>query len=109
YINFFFLFNANSGIIMRLLRVVIIMRSHKIVCPECGSNSTTKKTVRKHPHLSDMYCACNNVECGHTFVMNMTFSHTLSPSALTGEKAVKTMIDMMTPEQKTMIKELLQN
>ncbi|EEC6847704.1 transcriptional regulator, partial [Salmonella enterica] len=61
----------------------------------------------KHPHLSDVYCACNNVECGHTFVVNMTFSHTLSPSALTGDKAVKTMIDMITPKQKAMIKELL--
>ncbi|EAX8472486.1 transcriptional regulator [Salmonella enterica] len=83
------------------------MRSPKIICPECESNSVIKKTVRKHPQFSDVYCACNNVECGHTFVVNMTFSHTLSPSALTGDKAVKTMIDMITPKQKAMIKELL--
>jgi hypothetical protein len=25
---------------------------------------------------------CKNVECGHTFVVVMQFSHTLSPSAL---------------------------
>lgn len=87
--------------------MMIIMRSPKIICPECESNSVIKKTVRKHPHLSDVYCECNNVECGHTFVVNMTFSHTLSPSALTGDKAVKTMIDMITPKQKAMIKELL--
>lgn len=87
--------------------MMIIMRSPKVICPECESNSVIKKTVRKHPHLSDVYCACNNVECGHTFVVNMTFSHTLSPSALTGDKAVKTMIDMITPKQKAMIKELL--
>ncbi|EAX4645221.1 transcriptional regulator, partial [Salmonella enterica] len=54
-----------------------------------------------------IYCACNNVECGHTFVVNMTFSHTLSPSALTGAKAVKTMIDMMTPDQKRAALDLL--
>ncbi|EAY1735605.1 transcriptional regulator, partial [Salmonella enterica] len=71
------------------------------------SNSVIKKTVRKHPQLSDIYCACNNVECGHTFVVNMTFSHTLSPSALTGAKAVKTMIDMMTPDQKRAALDLL--
>ncbi|EEZ6654352.1 ogr/Delta-like zinc finger family protein [Escherichia coli] len=76
------------------------MRSPKIICPECNSNSTIKKTVRKHPHLSDVYCACNNVECGHTFVVNMTFSHTLSPSALSSDRAIKTLIDMMSPEQK---------
>ncbi|EEJ6105145.1 ogr/Delta-like zinc finger family protein, partial [Salmonella enterica] len=73
----------------------------------CESNSVIKKTVRKHPQLSDIYCACNNVECGHTFVVNMTFSHTLSPSALTGAKAVKTMIDMMTPDQKRAALDLL--
>ena len=76
------------------------LRSPKIICPECNSNSTIKKTVRKHPHLSDVYCACNNVECGHTFVVNMTFSHTLSPSALSSDRAIKTLIDMMSPEQK---------
>lgn len=84
------------------------MRSPKIICLECESNSVIKKTVRKHPQLSDIYCACNNVECGHTFVVNMTFSHTLSPSALTGAKAVKTMIDMMTPDQKRAALDLLQ-
>ncbi|EEU9488946.1 transcriptional regulator [Escherichia coli] len=76
------------------------MRSPKIICPECNGNSTIKKTVRKHPHLSDVYCACNNVECGHTFVVNITFSHTLSPSALSSDRAIKTLIDMMSPEQK---------
>lgn len=99
--------DANSDIIIRLCRMVIIMRSPKIICPECESNSVIKKTVRKHPQLSDVYCACNNVECGHTFVVNMTFSHTLSPSALTGEKVVKAMLDMMTPEQRAVAKELL--
>ena len=88
--------------------MVVIMRSPKIICPECESNSVIKKTVRKHPQLSDIYCACNNVECGHTFVVNMTLSHTLSPSALTGAKAVKTMIDMMTPDQKRAALDLLQ-
>ncbi|EDW6361843.1 ogr/Delta-like zinc finger family protein, partial [Salmonella enterica subsp. enterica] len=84
------------------------LRSPKIICPECNSNSTIKKTVRKHPHLSDVYCACNNVECGHTFVVNMTFSHTLSPSALTSDKAIRTLIDLMSPGQRQIALNLLQ-
>ncbi|EAB5655717.1 ogr/Delta-like zinc finger family protein [Salmonella enterica subsp. enterica serovar Durham] len=84
------------------------MRSPKIICPECNSNSTIKKTVRKHPHLSDVYCACNNVECGHTFVVNMTFSHTLSPSALSSDRAIKTLIDLMSPGQRQIALNLLQ-
>ncbi|EDT6692633.1 ogr/Delta-like zinc finger family protein [Salmonella enterica subsp. enterica] len=86
----------------------IKLRSPKIICPECNSNSTIKKTVRKHPHLSDVYCACNNVECGHTFVVNMTFSHTLSPSAITSDRAIKTLIDMMSPGQRQIALNLLQ-
>lgn len=84
------------------------LRSPKIICPECNSNSTIKKTVRKHPHLSDVYCACNNVECGHTFVVNMTFSHTLSPSALTSDRAIRTLIDLMSPGQRQIALNLLQ-
>lgn len=76
------------------------LRSPKIICPECNGNSTIKKTVRKHPHLSDVYCACNNVECGHTFVVNMTFSHTLSPSALRSNKVIKLVIEQLSRQQK---------
>ncbi len=57
------------------------MRVLKIECPECGSKAVIRKTNRKHREIADIYCACADVECGHTFVMNLTFSHTLSPSA----------------------------
>lgn len=41
------------------------------------------KTIRKHKMFADVYCTCSNPECGHRFVANVTFSHTLCPSALT--------------------------
>ncbi|WP_245759503.1 ogr/Delta-like zinc finger family protein, partial [Yersinia ruckeri] len=53
--------------------------------------------------------ACNDVECGHTFVMNVTFSHTISPSAKTGDKLIKTVIDSMNPQQRQMFLDLLQS
>ena len=56
------------------------MRVMKVYCPVCEARAVIKKTARKHKELSDLYCACTDVECGHTFVMNMTFSHTISPS-----------------------------
>jgi hypothetical protein len=31
--------------------------------------------------MSQLYCMCKNPHCGHTFVMDLSFSHTLSPSA----------------------------
>jgi Ogr/Delta-like zinc finger len=40
---------------------------------------------RIHPGFrpcKKLYCSCRNPECGHTCVMDLSFSHTLSPSAL---------------------------
>ncbi|EEQ06175.1 ogr/Delta-like zinc finger family protein [Yersinia bercovieri] len=84
------------------------MRVMKVLCPECGGAAIIRKTNRKHRQISDLYCACNDVECGHTFVMNVTFSHTISPSAKTGDKLIKTVVDSMNPQQRQMMLSLLQ-
>ncbi|ECK6022114.1 transcriptional regulator, partial [Salmonella enterica] len=47
------------------------------------------------------------VECGHTFVFNAQFSHTLSPSGLTGNKLVKFLIDRLKPEERQFALDLL--
>jgi predicted RNA-binding Zn-ribbon protein involved in translation (DUF1610 family) len=83
------------------------MRVLKIECPECGSKAVIRKTNRKHRKIADIYCACADVECGHTFVMNLTFSHTLSPSAKTGDVLIQTLINTMSPDQKQMALDLL--
>ncbi|HAS0839648.1 TPA: ogr/Delta-like zinc finger family protein [Enterobacter hormaechei] len=83
------------------------MRVLKIECPECGSKAVIRKTNRKHRKIADIYCACADVECGHTFVMNLTFSHTLSPSAKTGDVLVKTLLQNLSPDQKQMALDLL--
>lgn len=83
------------------------MRVLKIKCPDCGSQAIIKKTNRKHREIADIYCACADVECGHTFVMNLTFSHTLSPSAKTGDAMMQQIISSMSPAQKQMAFDLL--
>ncbi|EQA1638142.1 ogr/Delta-like zinc finger family protein [Enterobacter hormaechei] len=83
------------------------MRVLKIECPECGSKAVIRKTNRKHRQIADIYCACADVECGHTFVMNLTFSHTLSPSAKTGDALVQTLLKNLSPNQKQMALDLL--
>ncbi len=80
----------------------------KVFCNECGSPATVSKTNRKTPHFSDLYCQCNDVECGHTFVMNMTFSHTLSPSSRGGRSLVKSLLSLLRPEDKQIALDLLQ-
>lgn len=84
------------------------MRVLKIECPECRSKAVIRKTNRKHKDLADIYCACCDVECGHTFVMNLTFSHTLSPSAKTGDMLIQKVISGMSEQQKQLAMELLQ-
>ncbi|WP_407206596.1 ogr/Delta-like zinc finger family protein [Citrobacter sedlakii] len=83
------------------------MRVMKVYCPVCEARAVIKKTARKHKELSDLYCACTDVECGHTFVLNLTFSHTLSPSAKTGDLMVQKILNSFSPEQKQMTLDLL--
>lgn len=83
------------------------MRLFKVYCPECGTAATIKKTARKHQHLADLYCSCNDVECGHTFVMNVTFSHTISPSAKTKDRIVKDLLNLLNPSQKQLALDIL--
>jgi len=76
------------------------MRVMKVICTECGADAKIKKTARRHKHFADLYCSCSEPECGHTFVMNLTFSHTLSPSAMTHGRMVKDIADSIHPDQR---------
>ncbi|EFU2037324.1 TPA: ogr/Delta-like zinc finger family protein [Escherichia coli] len=83
------------------------MRIFKTRCPDCGAPAVIRKTDWKTPELADLYCACSDVECGHTFVCTMTFSHTLSPGARSGRNMVKFLVDAMRPEDRRYALELL--
>ena len=54
----------------------------RIRCDRCGSNARIESSSELTPSFKKLYCSCRNPECGHTFVMDLVFSHTLSPSAL---------------------------
>jgi len=66
-----------------------------------------RKSDCKDKKLADLYCACSEVECGHTFVFNATFSHSLSPSGLTGNKLVKFLIDQLKTDERQLAFNLL--
>ncbi|BBU94780.1 ogr/Delta-like zinc finger family protein [Providencia rettgeri] len=82
------------------------MQVLKIFCPICGHRATIRKSNRKHREISDVYCSCNDVECGHTYVLNITFSHTISPSAKSDEH-IQTMIEKFNPQQRQLALSLL--
>ncbi len=83
------------------------MRVMKVYCPVCEARAVIKKTARKHKELSDLYCACTDVECGHTFVMNMTFSHTISPSAKSCDALIATICNSLDMQQKQLMLKFL--
>lgn len=78
-----------------------------MTCPVCLTNATIRKTNRKHPQLSDVYCQYTNLECGHTFVMNVSFSHAISPSALVGDGRVRELLNALGQDERKQVLELL--
>jgi hypothetical protein len=54
----------------------------RVYCPICKRVARIESSNAMNKQLKQAYCSCSNPECGHTFVMNVEFSHTLSPSAL---------------------------
>ncbi|MEZ9069244.1 ogr/Delta-like zinc finger family protein [Vibrio atlanticus] len=79
----------------------------RVVCPECGEKARIQKSNRISASYSDLYCSCSDPECGHSFVMNLSFSHTLSPSAKTTSQLAFEMVKALAPEQRAMIKQEL--
>jgi len=97
-----------SSPLLALACGVVNMRIFKINCPECGSPAIIRKSDWKDKKLADLYCACSEVECGHTFVFNATFSHSLSPSGLTGNKLIQMLLNKLSPEEKQCALDFLQ-
>ncbi|WP_435249893.1 ogr/Delta-like zinc finger family protein [Vibrio sp. nBUS_14] len=72
----------------------------RVICPECGEKARIHKSNRISAGYSDLYCSCSAPECGHSFVMNLAFSHTLSPSAETTSQLAFEMIKALAPDQR---------
>ncbi|AUI87688.1 transcriptional regulator [Vibrio azureus] len=79
----------------------------RVICPECGAKACIQKSNRISTSYSDLYCSCSDPECGHTFVMNLSFSHTLSPSAKTTTQMAFNLVKALGPEQKKELKNQL--
>ncbi|MEZ8325492.1 ogr/Delta-like zinc finger family protein [Vibrio cyclitrophicus] len=79
----------------------------RVICPECGEKARIQKSNRISAGYSDLYCSCSDPECGHSFVMNLTFSHTLSPSAKTTSQLAFEMVKALAPDQRQELKQQL--
>ena len=64
----------------------------QINCSECGGKAIIHSRKQLDVKMSQLYCSCKSPECGHTFVMDLSFSHTLSPS---GKQAQTMVVDLL--------------
>lgn len=53
---------------------------------KCGHKGRISSREKLSVDFAKLYCQCLDVKCGHTWVANLTFSHTLSPSAQSVER-----------------------
>ncbi|ELM6621498.1 ogr/Delta-like zinc finger family protein [Vibrio fluvialis] len=79
----------------------------RVLCPECGEKARIQKSNRLTNSVADLYCACSDPECGHTFVMSLSYSHTLSPSAKTTSQLAFNLVKALPPEQRQQLKHQL--
>lgn len=55
--------------------------SIKICCPHCTKPAQARSSRELSRTLREIFYACSDPECGHTFVANLEAVRTLSPSA----------------------------
>ncbi|MPY24540.1 ogr/Delta-like zinc finger family protein [Shewanella sp. YLB-07] len=79
----------------------------RVICPDCGSVAIIGKTNQLSLAHADLYCSCSKPECGHTFVTNLSFSHTLSPSSRTSSAIVSELVRALSPVQRQQIQQEL--
>ncbi|PAU62544.1 MULTISPECIES: ogr/Delta-like zinc finger family protein [Pseudomonas] len=53
----------------------------RIYCKECGGKARIGSRDELSVEFARLYCQCLDPRCGHTFVMNLTYSHPLRPAA----------------------------
>ena len=56
--------------------------SVRVQCIKCGKVGRIESSSQEAETVKKLYCSCTNPKCGHTWVEELAFSHTLSPSAL---------------------------
>lgn len=71
----------------------------RVECKECGSKGRITSRENVSALFADLYCQCGSAHCGHTWVSQLTFSHTLNPSAQSVDKLLFDRLRRMPVEQ----------
>ena len=71
----------------------------RIKCIACGEKAVIRSSEEMSQTIRRAYCSCRNVKCGHTFALDVTFSHSISPSAFALPPAVLEALQSQRPGQ----------
>ncbi|WP_379555835.1 ogr/Delta-like zinc finger family protein [Pseudomonas sp. MD332_8] len=78
----------------------------RVVC-KCGNKGRIASREELSRDFAKLYCQCLDATCGHTWVANLTFSHTLSPSVQSYERMLLDRLrDMPRAEQRELFDSL---
>ncbi|HDN9019348.1 Ogr/Delta-like zinc finger [compost metagenome] len=70
----------------------------RVMCTECGQLGRITKTNRITAGVANLYCQCTDVNCGHSWVSTLAYSHTLSPSAKSASDMAISLVRGLSPE-----------
>lgn len=80
----------------------------RIYCRDCGNKALITRVAEETPKCAKLYCICLEPTCGHGFVSELHFSHTLKPSRiLPADETILDRVLKLTGEQQTQLFEQL--
>lgn len=71
----------------------------RIYCPTCKSKAIIRTSEDISELLREVRCICSNTECGHTFVVNVSYARTISPSVLSFPEKIREQISQKSPRE----------
>ncbi|WP_369301707.1 ogr/Delta-like zinc finger family protein [Pseudomonas sp. N2-5-1-1] len=78
----------------------------RVIC-KCGHKGRIASREVLSADFAKLYCQCLDAKCGHSWVANLTFSHTLSPSAQTFDRLlIDRLRDMPRAQQRELFEKL---
>lgn len=78
----------------------------RMACPHCDAQAEIRTSRMLSKTMREMFYACTNLECGHTFVAMTEIQRTLSPSATPNPKVN---LPLSTHVQRDMLRVVLDN
>jgi len=73
---------SGEGILPNRNSLTTRMRRGTIVCPICNHDAGIRDSDQETELVKNLWCMCLNLSCGHTFKMQLSFTYTISPSAI---------------------------